>query len=148
MANCELCGRNGNLVKAIIEGSLLNLCENCAKFGKVILVKKEEIKQIKKPTTEILNLVNSNYPKIIKDAREKLNMKQEDLAKKLDEKVSVIHKLETGHLQPTISLAKKLEKTLNIALIEVYQETYDHLNLKDSTLTIGDLSKPNERFKN
>ena len=50
-----------------------------------------------------------------------------------------MHKLETGNLQPTLLLAKKLEKILNIKLIEVYQETNEKLNLKDSTLTIGDL---------
>ena len=145
MANCELCGRSGNLIKAIVEGSLLNVCENCAKFGKVIEVKQNlQLKPIKQKTTELINIISPEYPKLIKNSREKLNMKQEDLAKKIDEKLSVIHKLETGHLQPTILLAKKLEKTLNIKLIEVYQETHDQLNFKDSGLTIGDLIKNND----
>ncbi|AJF62602.1 MAG: hypothetical protein QT11_C0001G0459 [archaeon GW2011_AR20] len=140
MPNCELCGRSEILTKAIIESSLLNVCENCAKFGKAILVKQHAAaKPLKQKTTEIINIINPDYPGIIKNAREKLGMKQEDLAKKIDEKLSVMHKLETGNLQPTLLLAKKLEKILNIKLIEVYQETNEKLNLKDSTLTIGDL---------
>lgn len=144
MASCELCGNSGNLIRAIIEGSLLNVCENCARFGKAIIVKQQQTqinKPVKQKTTEIINLINPDYPKLIKEAREKLNMKQEDLAKKLDEKLSVIHKLETGQLQPTILLARKLEKFLNINLVEVYQETNEKLNLKDKGLTIGDLVK-------
>lgn len=146
MVNCELCGNSGNLVKAIIEGSLLNVCENCAKFGKAIIIKQASLpsKPIKQKTTEIINIINPDYPKLIKESREKLGLKQEDLAKKIDEKLSVIHKLETGQLQPTILLAKKLEKTLNINLIEVYQETHEELNLKDKGLTIGDLIKLKE----
>jgi len=141
MTNCELCGNRKNLIKAIIEGSLLNVCEDCAKFGKAIVVKSNPFKQIKKQTTEIVSLINSDYPSIIKNAREKQGLKQEELAKKLDEKTSLIHKLETGSLQPTILLAKKLEKALNINLLESYEETHENLNLKDSTLTIGDLIK-------
>ena len=146
MVNCELCGNSGNLVKAIIEGSLLNVCENCAKFGKAIVIKQISLptKPIKQKTTEIINIINPDYPKLIKESREKLSLKQEDLAKKIDEKLSVIHKLETGQLQPTMLLAKKLEKTLNINLIEVYQETHEELNLKDKGLTIGDLIKLKE----
>src|SRR3989344_4695063 len=104
MPNCELCGRSEILTKAIIESSLLNVCENCAKFGKPILVKQHAAaKPLKQKTTEIINIINPDYPGIIKNARE------------------------------------KLEKILNIKLIEVYQETNEKLNLKDSTLTIGDL---------
>jgi putative transcription factor len=142
MANCELCGYSGNLIKAIIEGSLLNVCENCAKFGKAIILKQQpqqKIKPVKHKITELINIINPDYSKLIKESREKLGMKQEDLAKKIDEKTSIIHKLETGHLQPTISLAKKLERTLSIRLIEIYEEVNDNLNFKDKELTIGDL---------
>ena len=142
MATCELCGSSGNLIKAIVEGSLLNVCEKCSRFGRAIVVKQEQkIRPIKQNTIDIVNVINPEYPKLIKEAREKFGLKQEDLAKKLDEKLSIIHKLETGHLQPTILLAKKLEKLLNISLIEVYQETHEKLNFKDRGLTIGDLVK-------
>lgn len=150
MSSCELCGSSKNVIKAIVEGVMLNACENCAKFGKAILVKQNSFKQVKQKTNEIVNIVNPDYPILVKNAREKLGMKQEDLAKKIDEKTSVIHKIETGNLQPTIILAKKFEKALNIRLIEVYEETHEKLNVNDSSLTIGDLikSQVNESFKN
>src|SRR3989344_2337696 len=113
MGNCEICGEERDLVKAIVEGSLLDVCEECSKFGNTIVVKKiqREEKPIRKTTTEIINIISPEYPKLIKESREKLGLKQKDLALKLNEKESLIHKLETGSMQPTILLARKLERT-------------------------------------
>ena len=49
--NCDLCGKTTeSLAKAIIEGVQLDVCTECAKFGKVIAIKrpsaKEQVKQI------------------------------------------------------------------------------------------------------
>lgn len=141
MGNCEICGEEKELVKAIVEGSLLEVCGECSKFGNIIIVKKiqGEERPVKKQTIDIINIINPDYPKLIKESREKLGLKQKELALKINEKESVIHKLETGSLQPTILLARKLERTLSINLIELYQDTYDSLNLKDDKLTIGDI---------
>ena len=38
--SCELCGRNNELVQAVVEGSMLNICKECSKFGNVIAVRK------------------------------------------------------------------------------------------------------------
>ena len=142
MPNCEICGHFGNLKKAIVENTMLNVCDNCLKFGKVILIKedKKENKVVKK-IEEPLQIIVPNYNKLIKEAREKIGLKQSELALKLNEKESIIHKLETGNLKPPIALARKLEKFLNIKLIEIYEESYEALNLKDNALTIGDLLK-------
>ncbi len=40
MSECELCGRKGNLVDSIVEGSIFRVCENCSTFGRVILITK------------------------------------------------------------------------------------------------------------
>src|SRR3989344_8663208 len=136
MGNCEICGEERELVKAIVEGSLLDVCEECSRFGNTIVVKKiqKEEKSVKKQTVDIINIINPDYPKLIKDARDRLGLKQKDLALKLNEKESVIHKLETGSLQPTILLARRLERILSINLIELYQDTHESLNLKDDKL--------------
>ena len=144
MPDCEICGQEkDNLVKAIVEGALFNVCEDCSKFGNVIVVRqpKKEERIIKRQTTEIINIIDPSYPSLIKTAREKLGLKQQELALQLNEKESIIHKLETGSLQPTILLAKKLEKVLKISLVELYQESHESINLKDDKLTIGDLLK-------
>jgi len=146
MGNCEICGEERELVRAIVEGSLLDVCEECAKFGNTVVVKKiqKEEKTLKKQTVDIINIINPDYPKLIKESREKLGLRQKDLALKANEKESVIHKLETGSLQPTILLARKLERILSINLIELYQDTHESLNLKDDKLTIGDILKLRE----
>ena len=143
MPDCEICGEEQELIKAIVEGSLLSVCDQCAKFGNAILVKKEKPleKQIKRSSSEIINVINQEYPKIIKESREKLGLKQKELALKINEKESIIHKLETGALQPTILMARKIEKTLNICLVEIYQESHESLNLMSDQLTLGDLLK-------
>ena len=146
MKNCEICGEETELVKAIVEGSLLEVCENCAKFGNIIVVNqpKKEEKSVKRLTTEVINIITPEYYKLIKQAREKLGLKQAELALKINEKESLIHKLETGSLQPTLALARKLEKILKINLVELYQESKEVLNLKNEQLTIGDLVKLRE----
>ncbi|MBW2979519.1 TIGR00270 family protein [Candidatus Woesearchaeota archaeon] len=133
---CDLCGATKNLVRAKIEGTELIVCQECAKFGTIlgpIKTKQEKVKKrkekksttkqtIKPSTEEEILIINPNYPTIIKKAREKLGLKQSEFAKLIREKESVVHKLETGELEPSIKLAKKLEHILKIKLIEQYHE--------------------------
>ena len=91
---------------------------------------------------EISEDVVSNYSELIKKAREKKGLKQDDLAKNIAEKESTIHKIETGALKPSFNLARKLELFLGIKLIGISEEKREiNLNLKDNSLTIGDLIK-------
>ena len=147
-----MCGKVSRLFKTDVEGSVLSLCEGCSKFGKVMSVIKEpkkEKKQIKEETklTEqkeeefILAIVN-DYGGIIKSKREKLGIKQEDFAKKISEKMSLIHKIETNHIEPNIDLARKIEKFLHIQLVE-QQEIKSGVQEKHKSeaFTIGDFIK-------
>jgi len=143
---CELCGKRDNLKNAIIEGTSLAVCSKCVEFGNVVVIpeKKEEIRRVSRrieiePETE---LINPEYSKMIKGAREKSGLKQEELAKKIAEKESVIHHLESGQLEPSFALARKLEMFLKIKLIEIYrEERKKSLDFSDSSLTVGDLLK-------
>ncbi len=150
MGNCEICGKRfDNLEKAIVEGVLINVCHDCSKFGKVITIKKPLIEperiisvQRKEETEDIVD----NYAELIKQAREKKGLKQEELAMNIAEKESIIHKIETGSLKPSFKLARKLEQFLGIKLIELQEEKKDlSLNLKDNGLTIGDLLRIKNR---
>jgi len=156
--NCDLCGKTGTLYKAEIEGVRMNACETCAKHGKIFheitqetpKQKQKESKrqeqverEIAKPV-EILQLIVKDYSLKIKNARERKGLKQEDFAKRIKEKESVIHQLESGHMEPNIELARKLEKELGIKLVEEYKEDPDELK-KDKMLrangplTLGDM---------
>ncbi|MBI4146103.1 TIGR00270 family protein [Candidatus Woesearchaeota archaeon] len=140
MPNCELCGKETQLMTAIVEGTKLNVCQNCGKYGKVLatprIAKKVETPAATQPSETIVE----NYAKLIREAREKQGLTQEEFAKNLNEKESIIHKLENGTYTPPITLARKLEKMLKITLVETEVElTTTSEKRKTGTLTIGDL---------
>ena len=142
---CEICGKKRKLVEAVIEGTMLSVCSDCVKFGKTVLVQKREPERKfprKINIEEDPEIIAPEFPILIKEAREKMNLNQKELAEKIAEKESIIHQLESGHMNPTIALARKLEKTLNIKLIEIYKvQEKKQVDLSDPTLTIGDLLK-------
>jgi putative transcription factor len=144
-----MCGRESELYKAIIEGTEMHVCSKCSRYGKVIkkivapmVEKKLKTKQVTKTDKEIVQMLDPNYAQIIKSKREQLGMKQEELAKKISEKLSLIHNIESGRYGPSIDLARKLEKFLKVKIIK-QQEMSKHLNLKSDSdkLTLGDLIK-------
>lgn len=143
MPSCELCGVEDCLVDAIVEGSVLKVCSRCKEFGDVIEVHKDEVRReqpkkvyFKEPEEYVVD----DYGNKVKNAREKLGLKQEDLAKKINEKESTIHKVESRQLKPSIILANKFEKFLSINLIEKYKETEKpKIDFRSGSLTVGDL---------
>ena len=140
MTECEICGEEATK-RAEIDGALVNVCSECSKYGKIIT--KEPLKVIReKPKQEIPEVekyIDPQYPQLIKSAREKRNMKIEEMAKKINEKESVISRLETGHLSPTFDLARKLEEFLEIKLILEYEKKPISGGNKQEDLTIGDV---------
>jgi putative transcription factor len=150
---CEMCSSPNVAYKIDVEGSRLNVCEKCASFGKVVSrvaaepkreKKKESIMEAQTPkTTETVQVIKSDCARLIKNARERLGLNQEDFAKRLMEKESLLHKIESGHMKPDLVLARKLEKFLKISIVEqVELEVGDGTSDKKragSGLTIGDV---------
>jgi len=62
--------------------------------------------------------VAQDYDQRIRNARERAGMSQEQLAKQLNEKASLIRKLERGDTRPSDGVQRKLEKALDISLTE------------------------------
>ena len=96
------------------------------------------------PSKEIVDIIVSDYAKRIRQAREKLGLTQKDFAMKISEKESVLHKLETGAIEPSIETAKKLEKTLKIKLVEQREEENEVVQAgkkEAEGFTIGDMLK-------
>ena len=146
---CEICGKKivGKPVKTKIESSIMLTCNECAKFGKVQREppkarKPRPIKRtpkIREPTEEVLE----DYNIVIRESREKRGWSREDLAEKIYEKASVISRIESGKMVPDIKLARKLERILNIKLIERADETKTE-DLGPSNrrkATIGDIAR-------
>lgn len=143
MNNCELCGKEKDLVSTLIEGVKFRVCGGCSKFGKVIegqVIKKIEKKDIKRE--EFVDIVLDNCGSIIKNFREKEGLSQHDLSIKLNEKESTLAKIEQGNLKPSIELAKKLEKFFGATLVakEKISEA-PVVKASNTSLTIGDFLK-------
>jgi putative transcription factor len=136
---CELCGKETDRTTSVqIEGTILRVCKDCARFGDavkpgakstgtqaqtIIAVRLEnrerrlKTKDVYASGEETIELAD-DYPHRIREAREQLGWKQEELALKMSEKVSVIQKVERGDIKPNDALIKKFEKALNIQLME------------------------------
>lgn len=115
---CELCGRNARLVPTKIEGTVLSVCDNCSNLGKKAEISVEIVD--KRQNRMDFNIIDPNFSKIIANSRNKAGLNLEELGKKINEKVSVLDRVEHG-MRPTDELAKRLEKALKIKLLG-YQE--------------------------
>ncbi len=144
MPGCELCGKDTNLVSAMIEGGMLSVCQKCAKFGQVVAVPLQAQRRMKSPAAEEAEqeIIASDYARLVKDAREGRGLTQEQLAKAVSEKESFIHKIESGKMEPPLKTAAKMEQFLGIKLIEKYiASSYKQEKSFAEGFTIGDLLK-------
>lgn len=144
MPNCDMCGAQGKLFRALVEGAEMMLCEDCSRFGKVIaapriVIKKEPLRE-KRAEKEMIETVVADYGALIKEKRERLGLNQENFAKRINEKESFMHKIESGKLEPSIELARKLENLLKIRLIvKQAEESVVGTGRQAGVVTIGDI---------
>lgn len=151
MSQCDLCGKDNAPTKARIEGTLLQVCTACAAFGEIVQTgQKLEVRGRKstdpklptidhRPITSDLRMITPDYAQKIKTAREKEGLKQEEVAQRINEKVTLIQKVEAG-TPPSIPLAQKLEQFFKIQIIIPYtEERVQKETEKTSELTIGDI---------
>ena len=146
MASCDMCGKDTNLCTAKIEGTILNVCISCAKYGERVKVperKKEMVRQQKRffPEEGSKEKIVDDYANLIRNKREEMNLKQKEFAKLLSEKESIIHKIESGTYKPSIIMAKKIGKVLDLKLIEEIEVKDVEIKETKGSLTIGDMIK-------
>ena len=142
-----MCGKEGDLVDAIVEGAVMSVCLNCANHGSVITINQPVVEKKMTMVKEdedvgAIEVVVEDFAEKIKKARERKELTQEDLAKSIAEKESVVHQLESGKLKPNFKLAHKLEVFLGINLVDKVEtklKKNKNVNFKDENLTIGDL---------
>ncbi|MFA6803499.1 MAG: multiprotein bridging factor aMBF1 [Candidatus Methanomethylophilaceae archaeon] len=137
---CEMCGKEVPVTKPVfIEGSRLSVCPNCSKFGdenrgatsakggpapsaEIIeqrLQKRERRMQTRDvyagvETTQIID----DYGTAIKNARSARGMELEQFAAMISEKKGTLAKVEANDLVPDDKLVRKIEKALDIRLME------------------------------
>lgn len=121
--NCEICEkRASNLVKIRLEGATMNVCESCAKLGERVSAPPVFAQRREKELEFSKEDIVPNYASLVKNAREKKGWTQEQLAREILEKEFLIQRIEQGRMQPTIFLAKKLQRALGIQLITMVAE--------------------------
>jgi putative transcription factor len=84
------------------------------------------------------NVLVKDFSKVIRKSREEKKLTQEELAKRLSEKVSVIKRMEEGW-QPSDKLVGKIEKFFGIELKEKAVDLVKEKRQKSKKLTIGDV---------
>ncbi len=141
-----MCGNSKVESVCSVEGSEMTVCSTCSKYGQVIRRVRIETRRPGKTSfqakPEKIEEIAPNFAQLIKDKRESLKMTQEDFAKKIQEKVGVLHKWETGHLKPDFQTAKKLERILEMKLITFFSSEEKKIGRQETVgLTIGDILK-------
>jgi putative transcription factor len=157
---CEVCGRK-------INGKLI-ACNECAKLGKTyheeprLKIPSSRSKagptplraSVKKPQVHQVDTSHElveNFDVKIRQAREKFRLSHEELGKKINEKVSLLRKIETGKMSPDNRLATILEHALKIKLIVLAKEEKitqaKAAKIEPRELTLGDLIQLGKKGK-
>jgi len=121
MGECEICGNSSSDLSYVkIEGTIFKVCLKCASLGNKI--SESTVERIHNPPSvrrrEDNQVIVADYGKRVNSGRQRAGLKQEELADKINERVSNLKAVEAGKRTPTLVLARKLENALNIKLIE------------------------------
>ena len=161
---CELCGAEVPRTKMVtVESTPMMVCSNCVKFGDQTgvpirkqpgvpaeILRRLEARKRRMTTRDIYSgesevVLVDDYADRIRRAREKKGWKQVELGAKVNERASIIAKLESGEMIPPDSMITKLEKTLEIKLKEKIETQAPKTSTSSSRpLTLGDLFKVEE----
>ncbi|MCX6673054.1 MAG: multiprotein bridging factor aMBF1 [Methanothrix sp.] len=152
---CEICGAeiSGAPQRIVIDGSTLEVCKSCARFGKPedkwSLVPKKMVPVARaftvsrpKPRDHFKDLVElvPDFGRKIREAREGLGLSSEELGGRIKEKVTLLKKIEREELSPEDGIRKKLEKELKIKLSDQASETRVKSGNAGRGLTLGDIA--------
>ena len=84
----------------------------------------------------------TDYDQRLREAREGRGLSQEELARELNEKASLIRKLERGDVLPSDDVQRKLERELDISLSEgAGDDDAEWSGGSSTTTTLGDVVK-------
>ena len=163
---CEMCGETvrGTPKLVRVEGAELLVCSKCEKYGtEVQQVRRTDLKipargASAKPASTATGAqaqtwhkrdmfdfmggeVVDDYAVRIRNARMEKGLSQKDLAMQMKEKEHLIKKIENAELMPEDSVRKKLEKVLEIRLIDAPAEVEVEKKVPGNiTPTLGDLT--------
>jgi putative transcription factor len=154
---CEICGTeiSGKPRKVVIDGSELQVCNNCVRFGEVAdkfspvprkVVPQERVFRApprprpRRDEFRDMPEIVPEYGQIVKEAREGMDLTPEKLGIKIKEKASLIRKIERQEIVPEDSVRIKLEKELNVKLTDKVGDEEWKSGKGGRGLTLGDIA--------
>ena len=161
---CEMCGETirGTAKLVRVEGAELQVCTKCEKFGtEVQQVQRTDIARPstaaprpgRTPTTVVPadrrkrdlfdymeGEIVEDYAARIRKARMDKGLSSKDLAMQIKEREHLIKKIENSELIPEEDVRKKLEKILEIRLIDAPVQEAEKKVQSKLTPTLGDLT--------
>ncbi len=155
-----MCGKDVPQTRAVIvEGTRLNACPNCARFGEdyrpqsggapvsqSVIDERLEKRERRMKSKDIYSGAASvelidDFGGAIRAAREAKGMDLEQFAESILEKKGVLAKVEANNLIPDDKLIKKIEKALNIKLMETVQSGKSVGSQNTGKMTLGNFIK-------
>ena len=164
-----------SLTTTKVEGAELELCEDCVDFGTAVETQASSSTSTKYSTGgsssssassssssqssasggssggrrrdmfDDMDEIAGDYDERIRTAREEEGLSQEELANELNEKASLIRKLERGDVLPSDDVRRKLEGRLDISLVEGAADEDDEWSGGGgTTTTLGDVVERKE----
>jgi putative transcription factor len=162
---CEMCGETirGAPKLVRVEGAELSVCSKCEKFGtEVQQVRRTDLRAPQKGTAgrpvpspaggaaqvrykrDMFDFMEGeivdDYAARIRQARMEKGLSQKDLAMQMKEKEHLVRKIENSELMPEDDVRKKLEKVLEIRLIDTPITEEEKKVPSRLTPTLGDLT--------
>jgi putative transcription factor len=154
---CEMCGKNVTFLRKVtIEGVSLEVCSECAKFGieakkdvpkaegpRPIIAQRLEVREKRGRPRDVLekgdkeDLVE-DFGALIRTARERAGMTQKDLAMKINERITILSKIESNLMRPDEKIITKLQNELGIVLKEKVPEVVAAKESTRAALTLAD----------
>ncbi len=147
---CEICGAEDAGYIILVEGAKLTVCYDCSGAGKLIRAPAPPRDTTAPARQGRLEMeVVDGYGSVIAEARKKMGLPLEVLAEKINEKHSFLERVEHERTLPDEKLAHKLEKELNIKLLQEVSSGVA-VNVKDrqgAGMTLGDILEIQKRRK-
>ncbi len=160
---CEMCGETVRGMPKLVrvEGAELQVCNRCEKFGtEVQQPKRADIRSpvagtgpVARPAPPLPTVrrkrdlfdymegeIVEDYSERIRRARMEKGLSQKDLAMQMKERELLIKKIEKGELIPEDAVRRKLEKALEIRLIDAPVEEAEKKVPGKLAPTLGDVT--------
>ena len=160
MASCEMCGKECKPIPAKIDGVTMMVCHDCIRHGEAIQTRRptptrptkaSSFRPSKPRTKDVFQGMEkelvADWSAKIQEARKKKGLSREELGFRIGERTVTISKMENGDLRPSDTTIKKLEKELDITLMEHVQkvEASDRKHsFSGGGYTLGDFIKSDD----